>query len=288
MSELQPIAYKARRYQAGSSNAEAVSIVVSDDEFHLTDSSGAKIVVPMHDVSLKLGGSSSDRVVLDLPGTGDTVIVNDLDFLKVVKNAQGTSVITKQVKRAETARTINKLQGFVFAGVVLGSIMLFGGCLFVALILEPDRESKENTQSKSATSTQAPSSTTAAQSSELMKVENAYQTQVKKILLDAWPTPPKKEYGTVVVEIKLSKNGTVMASTVKESSNNKQLDASAIAAVNKSSPLPAPPQHWTEPIILDFTFNPLDKVSQSDDVQRPVAAKHQKKNHKSHHVKHSR
>ncbi len=287
MSNLQPISYKARRYQAGSSNAEAVTIVVSDDEFHLTDSSGAKIVVPMEDVSLKLGGSSSDRIVLDLPETGDTVIVNDLDFLKVVKKAQATSVITKQVKRAETARTFNKLQGFVFAAVVFGCILLFGGCLFVALILEPDRESKENAQAKPTTSTTAPAATPAPSSSEVMEVENAYQTKVKKIFLDAWPTPPKNEYGTVVVEIRLSKNGTVMASTVKESSNNKQLDASAIAAVNKCSPLPAPPQHWTEPITLDFTFNPLDKISRSNSVQHQNAPKKQPKHHKVHHAKHS-
>src|SRR5690348_7813444 len=105
MSNLHPAGeYEARRYQSGSSNAEPVSIAVRDDEFHLTDSAGAKLVVPMHDVSLKLGGSASDRVVLEMPDTGDTVIVNDLDFLKVVKKSQATSVITRQVKRAESAR----------------------------------------------------------------------------------------------------------------------------------------------------------------------------------------
>lgn len=247
MSDLQPICYKARRYHAGSSNAEPITIVVNDDEFSITDASGARVVVPMHDVTLKLGGSSSDRVVLEFPQNGDTVIVNDLDFLKVVKKSQATSVITRQVKRAEAARTFNKVQGFVFFGVALGSFLLFSSCLVVAVILEPEREKKENAQT---TSTDTPKSS--------IKAENDYQKQVKSIFLDAW-TPPKNDYMTVVVEIKLAKDGTVKATKVIQSSNNKLSDASAIVAVQKCSPLPAPPSHWTEPIVLNFTFNPLDK-----------------------------
>jgi TonB family protein len=271
MDELSAKTYKARRYASGSSDAETISVSVRDDEFHIVDSQNAEAVLPMTAVSLKLGGSSSDRVILEIQKSGETIIVNDLEFLKVLKQAQATSNITRQASKAQTARTFDKLRGLVFIGVMLGVVFLFGGCLFIAIILEPERESHEAAKTASngspATGTDSEISAPSPFKSSLPQpqtpefaAEQAYRMRIKKILLQAWPPPPKNDFSVVLVQMKLAKDGTVENVSIVQSAGNKVTDSSALAAVKKSSPLPAPPAHWKEPIEIQFTFNPMDRA----------------------------
>jgi len=143
MGELSAKKYKARRYASGSSDFETLFVSVQDDVFHLTDAQGAEIVLPMTAVNLKLGGSGSDRVVLEVQKNGDTIIVSDLEFLSVLQKTQATSNIIKQAKRARSARAFTKMQGVMYILIGLFVVLAFGGCVFIGTILEPERASHE-------------------------------------------------------------------------------------------------------------------------------------------------
>ncbi len=83
----------------------------------------------------------------------------------------------------------------------------------------------------------------------------SYSDAMHKKIVSKWAPPSIKEDGKVVLEFTIKKNGRVVDSKVYGSSGNKELDESALMAVQKASPLPRLPLNLNqESLTVKFDF----------------------------------
>ncbi len=72
----------------------------------------------------------------------------------------------------------------------------------------------------------------------------AYLGQVEKRIMVSWKLPPKSKGLQVTLRYTLAANGFVSFVRVEKSSGNSTFDDSAVQAVRRASPFPAPPKSF--------------------------------------------
>ena len=72
----------------------------------------------------------------------------------------------------------------------------------------------------------------------------AYLGKVEKRIMAAWKLPPKSDGLKVTLRYTLAANGSVSSVRVEKSSGNQTFDDSAVQAVQRASPFPAPPKYF--------------------------------------------
>jgi TonB family protein len=92
---------------------------------------------------------------------------------------------------------------------------------------------------------------------------------VEKRIMAAWKLPPKSKGPQVTLRYTLAANGSVSFVRVEKSSGNQSFDDSAVQAVRRASPFPAPPKSFPTGdlrMVLDPTlpvpFKPTAKQQQ--------------------------
>ncbi len=74
-----------------------------------------------------------------------------------------------------------------------------------------------------------------------------------------WIEPPSYKTGqTVLIKVKVSARGEVLSAVIVRGSGDENFDRTAIAAVNKATPLPIPldPRFFEYIKVFNFLFNP--------------------------------
>ena len=74
-----------------------------------------------------------------------------------------------------------------------------------------------------------------------------------------WRRPPNTSAGlTVIIQVEVARNGTVISARIAKSSGNEAFDKSAEIAVNFASPLPFPdnPEYYQYINKFNFKFSP--------------------------------
>jgi TonB family protein len=102
---------------------------------------------------------------------------------------------------------------------------------------------------------------------------NSYIIDLNRRMIEVWPTQRSKSGGHSTVLFRIDKNGTVSDITVYQSSGDKAVDESAIAAVRRAAPFAHPPD-GALPLDVQYTFDsnmsfglntfPMNHVNHSD------------------------
>jgi TonB family protein len=93
---------------------------------------------------------------------------------------------------------------------------------------------------------------------------SVYLDKIERRIVAAWKVPPKSDGLKVTLRYNLARNGSISFVRVEKSSGSQSFDDSAVQAVRRASPFPAPPK--TFPIgdlrmVLDPTLPaPTEKV----------------------------
>lgn len=101
----------------------------------------------------------------------------------------------------------------------------------------------------------------AAQAAEILSMEQKYMGLIQQTVRSNWINQfnPNAQL-TAILKIKLDKSGDVLSAIVEHSSGNAAFDRQAILAVQKSSPLPLPPDASVAKKFMNLTlpFNNQD------------------------------
>lgn len=92
----------------------------------------------------------------------------------------------------------------------------------------------------------------------------AYLGQVEKRIMAVWKLPPKSNGLKVALRYTLAANGSVSFVRVEKSSGDQSFDDSAVQAVRRASPFPAPPKSFPNGdlrMVLDPTLPVPKSVS---------------------------
>lgn len=105
-----------------------------------------------------------------------------------------------------------------------------------------------------ASNAQTPAHTASKQNSATTGEINQYKALILQQIQQNWIMPTKTENLSCILQIQLAPGGMVLNVSVLKSSGNEALDRSAIAAVNKSSPLPVPKDSEAFSAFRSFTL----------------------------------
>lgn len=82
-----------------------------------------------------------------------------------------------------------------------------------------------------------------------------YLEEMHKQISGKWNPPPVNKDSEVVLKFTILKNGHVINEEVSQSSGNKEVDESALAALRRSSPLPPLPLSFPrDEVTVNFNF----------------------------------
>jgi len=82
-----------------------------------------------------------------------------------------------------------------------------------------------------------------------------YLEEMHKQISGKWNPPPVNKDSEVVLKFTILKNGQVVNEEVAQSSGNKEIDESALAALKKASPLPPLPLSFPrDEVTVNFNF----------------------------------
>ncbi len=257
-----PDSFQARRYRPGTVDADPVTAKINSDQLLIRHDDGSSFAFELEQLDIKLGGANGDRIVFSNATTGDTIIVRDITVLKALKQTSRGKQLQKQVSKIRSTQSLQKVQQiFAMIGVVFMCLM-YGGCVFIGMVLEPIRKMSETNNDqpdvKSSTNNE-PGQVDQLSDDQRAQIEENYQRSVKDVIMRAWKLPAdNSKTNAIVVRTKIDGNGIVKSFSVSESSGDVDLDNSAVQAVKAASPLPVPPRFWPRPVEMEVVLNPAE------------------------------